>query len=153
MSEVFSRFVRPRTLAAPAGTEYEDDFEYRLDAQGNKQLVKTGRHNLQDRIQSSLESTKIENILRRAQLGDPTALAAVNGQYIDVTGFPRNLAELQSLIIRVEQDFERLPLDVRRAYDFSAEKYIADYGSENWKNVLGIQDQPNEEVKQGEQEQ
>lgn len=146
MPVVCSRFVRPKTLAAPAGSEYEDDFEYRLDAQGNKQLVRTGRHNLQDRIQASLEGTKIENILRRASLGDPSALAAVNGQYIDVTGLPRTLAELQSLIIRVEQDFERLPLDVRRAYDFSAEKYVADYGSDNWKKILGIQEQPEQEV-------
>lgn len=152
MPFICSRFVRPKTVAAPPGTEYEDDFEYRLDPQGNKQLVKTGRHNLQDRIQASLESTKIESILRRAQLGDPSALAAVNGQYIDVTGLPRTLAELQSLIIRVEQDFDTLPLDVRRAYDFSAEKYVADYGSENWKKVLGIQEQ-SEEVKQDEQKQ
>lgn len=148
MPEVFSRFVRPKTVAAPPGTEYEDDFEYRVDSQGNKQLVKSGRHNLQDRIQASLESTKIESILRRAQLGDPAALAAVNGQYIDVTGLPRTLAELQSLIIRVEQDFEAMPLDVRRAYDFSAEKYVADYGSDNWRKVLGIEEQPKEEVKQ-----
>lgn len=152
MPEVFSRFVRPKTVAAPPGTEYEDDFEYRVDPQGNKQLVKSGRHNLQDRIQASLESTKIESLLRRAQLGDPTALAAVDGQYIDVTGMPRTLAELQSLIMRVEQDFGRLPIDVRRAYDFSVEKYVADYGSDNWKKVLGIQEQ-SEEVKQDESQQ
>lgn len=134
----WSRTARPETTPAPAGSREQDVYQVDIDERGHKTLVKTGKTNIYDKIQASLESTKIENIIRRATAGDPTALAQTAGQYLDVSDSPRTLAEVQSIIIRMTNEFNGLPLDVRKKYDFSPEKYVADYGTENWMKNLGI---------------
>ena len=49
-----------------------------------------------------------------------------------------------------------MPIDIRRQFDFSPEKYIQEYGTENWMRTIGyIQEKPLEnkttEVKVNEQ--
>lgn len=134
----WSRTARPETTATPAGNREQDVYEVNIDERGHKSLIKTGKTNIYEKIQASLESTKIENIIRRATAGDPTALAQTTGQYLDITDAPRTLAEVQGIIIKMTNEFNNLPLDVRKMYDFSPEKYVADYGTENWMKNLGI---------------
>lgn len=127
--------------------------EIRINEQGHKSLEITGKTNIYDRIQAALEETKIENIIRKATLGDPSALAAMQGQYIDISDAPKTLAEAQNLIIKVKQEFDKLPIEIRRKYDMSAEKYVADYGSEEWQKALGIWKEPETQNTGGEEQQ
>lgn len=148
----YTRTIKRPTKAAPSGSPEADIYEVEIDSTGHKHLVKTGKTNTYEKIQASLESTKIETIMRRAASGDVTALAVTNGQYLDCTEMPHTLAEAQNMLIKLEQQFNKLPLEVRQKYDMSAEKYIADYGTENWAKNLGILDQveleePKEEEK------
>lgn len=134
-----SRYNRIKeSEASESGRPEIETREISIDRTGHKSLTVTGMTNVYDRIQAALEETKIENIIRRATLGDPTALAAINGQYIDISDAPKTLAEAQNLIIRVKQEFDKLPVEIRKKYDMSAEKYVADYGSENWQKAVGI---------------
>ena len=80
----------------------------------------------------------IENILQRAQLGDEEALNRVNAQYLDTTDMPKTLAEAQNKIISIKNEFEKLPVDMRRQFDFSPEKYIQEYGTEPWMKTMGF---------------
>lgn len=137
----YSRTSKRPTEAAPSGTAEADIYEVEIDTTGHKHLVKTGKTNTYEKIQASLESTKIETIMRRAAGGDLTALAVTNGQYLDCTDMPHSLAEAQNMLIKLEAQFNKLPLEIRQKYDMSAEKYIADYGTENWAKNLGILDQ------------
>lgn len=138
-----SRFNRTKeTEGSEVGRPEIETREISIDKTGHKSLIITGKTNVYDRIQAALEETKIENIIRRATLGDPTALAAIEGQYLDISDAPKTLAEAQNLIIKVKQEFDKLPLEVRRKYDMSAEKYVADYGSENWQKIIGIWEEP-----------
>ena len=43
-----------------------------------------------------------------------------------------------NVVITAENDFNKLPLEVRRAYNFSASEYIADIGSDKWADLLGL---------------
>ena len=81
-------------------------------------------------------------LLRRFDAGDPTALAAVQGRYMDVSGLPTSLAEMQALVMSARDGFDQLPIDVRRAYDFDASQFVADYGSEHWVDVMGLKKDP-----------
>lgn len=137
----YCRTCKRPTKAAPSGSAEADVYEVEIDSTGHKHLVKTGKTNTYERIQASLENTKIETIMKRAAGGDLTALAVTNGQYLDCTEMPHTLAEAQNMLIKLEQQFNTLPLEVRQKYDMSPEKYIADYGTENWARNLGILDQ------------
>lgn len=128
---------RPRKYA-PAGSRLADDFEIQIDERGHKVLVKVGEHDIYEEIQSYLEETKIENILARAVAGDPDALNVRQGQYADITQFPTNLAEAQKTILKLGSEFEKLPNEIREKFDFSKEKFIQQFGSEDWVEKMGF---------------
>lgn len=138
MNKIFSRFRKRPTEPTPAGSREAVHYEIEVDETGHKILIEAGKENIYDKIQAPLESTKIENILRRAAGGDPEALAQTHGQYLDCTNMPTSIAQMQNMIIRATNEFQRLPLEIRKQYNMSPEQYIADIGSDHWLNTLGI---------------
>lgn len=133
---------RVPAIPAPAGSEFEDKREFETLPDGSRNLVIVGQVNSYEIIQASLEQSKIENILRRFNAGDKSAINVVQGSYLDVSGLPTSLAEMQSLVMRARDGFDQLPLEVRRTYDFDASRFVADYGSENWQSVMGLKKDP-----------
>lgn len=134
----YTAYNRPKTEKTPAGEKEEPVYQIQIDTAGRKELVKIGMTNIYDIIQESLEQSKVENIIRRAREGDPYALTVMNGDFIDTTDLPKNLAEAQSFVIRTKNEFDKLPIEIRRQFDMSAEKYVAAYGTEGWKNIMGF---------------
>lgn len=134
--EFYTAYNRPKTQATPSGIKEEPVYQMQIDNKGNKNLVQTGMTNIYDIIQESLEQSKIENIIRRAREGDPYALETMNGQFIDATDLPTSLAEAQSFVIKAKNEFDQLPIEIRRQFDMSAEKYVATYGTEAWMNIM-----------------
>lgn len=132
-----SRSSAPVRMETEAGSEYATTYEIELDSQNHKSLVATGKTHIYPEIQSHLEETKIENILANALLGDTEALNRVQGKYVDCTEMPTNLAEAQGMIIKLQNEFDTLPIDVRRQFNFSVEEYISKFGSEDWATAMG----------------
>lgn len=137
--KIYSRFKARPMEAAPSGEKEETTFEMHIDQNGHKSIRKNGKTNIYEKIQASYEETKIENIIARAMGGDSSDLMAHEGQYLDITNAPQTLAEAQQSIQAIKNVFNKLPLEIRTKYDMSVEKYIADFGSENWMNIMGIE--------------
>ncbi|QCS36459.1 minor capsid protein [Capybara microvirus Cap3_SP_391] len=91
-----------------------------------------------EKIQADLEDSKIENIIQRVEYGDVGALSARQGIYADIADMPTSWAEAQTKITAMEQIFNKLPLEVRKAYDFNFRAFIADYGSDQFMEALGV---------------
>lgn len=122
-----------------SGSRMMDDYEMQIDEDtGMKVLVKIGEHDIYPEIQSHLEETLVENIVMRATMGDPTALEAVKGSYVDCTNMPISLMDAQNKILKVEREFNTLPLEERKKFNFSVEKYISEYGTNEWAEKLGF---------------
>lgn len=136
----------------PSGSKFHTNYDVTIDENGHKTLAESGSTNTYAIIQEHLEETLIENILRRAELGDEEALNRVNGQYLDTTDMPKTLAEAQNKIISIKNEFEKLPIELRREFDFSPEKYIQEYGTEPWMKTMGFIKDPIPEVKPEEKE-
>lgn len=128
----YSRTKKRPTEATNPGSEWHQEYRMAIDLNGHKYLEEDGQTNIYDKIQDSLEETKIENIIRRAVGGDETALAVMHGQYMDTTNMPTSLAEMQQAIITATEEFYKLPLEVRQKFDQSPEQFIAQYGSDEW---------------------
>lgn len=94
--------------------------------------------NIYEKIQESAESVDIHNILERALRGDTTALDKVEGHYIDCSDMPTSLAQAQSLIMRVKDEFDALPIDVKAKFNHSPEQYVAEMGSDKWAEKTGL---------------
>lgn len=130
-------FNRPETIPSETGTEFDKTYMMKYDDQGNKVLLCTGKTNRYEEIQSHLEETQIENILARATL-DPSVLEQKIGQYVDTTNMPKTLVEAQNTMLALKYEFESLPAEIRYKFDGSLDKYMANYGTEEWATKIGL---------------
>lgn len=120
------------------GSREANDYRVEIDDKGHKTLNFIGTHDIYQDIQSYAEDCKIENIIARAAAGDPDALNQRRGIYADITDTPKNLAEAQNVILKLSSEFEKLPTEIRAKFDNSKEKFINEFGSDNWVEAMGL---------------
>lgn len=141
--EFKTAYNRGETEYAPLGSETAPVYEYRIDEKtGKRIMVQVGETNLYEKIQASLEGSKLENIIKRATNGDPSVLNQREGQYIDISEMPTNMIDMQNMILRANGEFEKLPAETRKQFENSIEKYISMYGSEEWSKIMGLYQEP-----------
>lgn len=134
---------RETTTAKPteAGESVRRTYLWEYNEKGEKVLRLDQTIDQQAEIDSYLEETKIENIIRRASI-DPDIAARINpdigGGIQDFTEAPHTLAELQNIMIRAEQIWEEVPKEIKLKFDNDVDKFISSYGTVEWAKNLGI---------------
>lgn len=118
------------------GSGMKDTYKMHVDADGKRELKKSGEYNLYAEIQSYKDSVSIDYILSRFVNGDETALSRVQGIYGDFTDMPKTMAELQQRVIDAEHLFNALPLDIRAQYNHSASEFFAQLDSDKTKAIF-----------------
>lgn len=122
----------------PSGERIEIRHRAIIKKDGRRELIADRKKNTYDIIQSHLEECLIENIIKRALEGDTSVLEMMKGQYTDITGAPKSLAEAQQMIIDLKAKFDELPKDIKQKFDYNVEQYIAEFGSETWAEKTGV---------------
>lgn len=116
------------------GDGHEPEYEYKVTDEG-KELVKVGETDVYALIQSRLEETKIENIIKRATY-DPAALGSqdwrTSGQMVDISDMPTDYHTWYGLIMEAQKEFDKLPAEMRIKWDNDVEKFVMSYGTEEW---------------------
>lgn len=142
----FSAFNLPKEKkVTPNGRPEANEYGYEIDKYGRKILKKTGETNLYAKIQESLEETKIENILKRAAIGD-TSVLRPDGIYADLTEVPSNLIEARQAMQNLENIWNGLSNDIKRKYNFDVEEFIGASGSDSWLRDMGLLEEHKEEI-------
>lgn len=134
----YSRAKKPPVEATEPGRGMQKKYRMTIDLNGHKYLEEDGEVNLYEKIQESLEETKIENIVRRAVGGDTQALNVMHGVYADVTNAPRTFAEMQQAVITATEEFRKLPVEIREKFGHSVEQFVAEYGTSGWLEKLKV---------------
>lgn len=152
MSEFRSAYSGQVRHTSPTGNGHEPKYEYKVTDEG-RELVKTGETDVYALIQSRLDETKIENIIKRATY-DLTALGSqdwqTSGTMTDISDAPTNYHEWYNRIKEAEAEFDKLPIEIKNKWDNDVEKYIMAYGNEEWADKMGIKEKSEpkkEEVK------
>lgn len=131
-----------------AGENVRRTYLWEINEKGEKVLKLDQIIDQQAEIDSYLEETKLENIIRRASIDPDLAARLVpdigNGVQ-DYTGAPENLAELQNIMLRAEQIWENMPKEIKLKYDNDVDKFVASFGTVEWAKNLGIYAEPEKE--------
>lgn len=98
-------------------------------------LVKTGTKDLYSEIQSHKEECDIEQIISRVKLGDTSGLRE-DGNYIDCTVFPKGLNKTREMIAKAEDEFNKLPIEIRNKFGNDFDNYMNAYGTEEFNKIL-----------------
>ena len=124
-----------------AGESVRRTYLWERNEKGEKVLRLDQTIDQQAEIDSYLEETKLENIIRRASI-DPDIAARIKpdigGGIQDFTEAPQNLAELQNIMMRAEQIWDEVPKDIKLKFDNDVDKFIASFGTIEWAKNLGI---------------
>lgn len=124
-----------------AGESVRRTYLWERNEKGEKVLKLDQVIDQQAEIDSYLEETKIENIIRRASI-DPDIAARIKpdtgGGIQDFTEAPQTLAELQNIMLRAEQIWNEVPKETKLKFDNDVDKFIASFGTTEWAKNLGI---------------
>lgn len=133
-----------------AGESIRRTYLWERNEKGEKVLTLDQIIDQQAEIDSYLEETKIENIIRRASI-DPNIAERIapnlGGGIQDFTEAPHTLAELQNIMIRAEQIWEEVPKETKVKFDNDVDKFIASFGTVEWAKNLGIYQEKQTEAK------
>lgn len=137
-----------------AGESIRRTYLWEFNEKGEKVLTLDQVIDQQAEIDSYLEETKLENIIRRASI-DPDLAARlmpdVGGGLQDATQMPENLMELQNIMLRAEQIWDEIPKETKLKFDNDVDKFVASFGTIDWAKNLGIyQEKKPEEPKKEE---
>lgn len=136
-----------------AGETVRRTYLWERNEKGEKVLKLDQTIDQQAEIDSYLEETKLENIIRRASIDPDLAARLVPdiGKGIqDFTEAPETLAELQNIMLRAEQIWEDVPKEIKLKFDNDVDKFVASFGSVEWAKNLGIYAEPEEPKKETE---
>lgn len=124
-----------------AGETMRRTYLWELNEKGEKILVLDQIIDQQAEIDSYLEETKLENIIRRASI-DPDLAARLmpdmGGGLQDATEMPGNLMELQNIMLKAEQIWDEIPKEIKLKFDNDVDKFVASFGTVDWAKNLGI---------------
>lgn len=124
-----------------AGESVRRTYLWERNEKGEKVLRLDQTIDQQAEIDSYLEETKLENIIRRASI-DPNIAERIapdlGGGVQDYTEAPQTLAELQNIMIRAEQIWDEVPKETKLKFDNDVDKFIASFGTVEWAKNLGI---------------
>lgn len=135
MPKIYTHFDRTPRTYCPEGKEEIEVYQEEVK-NGRKQLTQTGWHNVYEEIQIDAESCKIENILHQVAMGDLSALKAREATYIDATNMPKSLMEAQNLVIRLKDEFDKMPIEVKKEFNNSADKYVELMGTNEFNDIM-----------------
>lgn len=133
-----------------AGESVRRTYLWERNEKGEKVLKLDQVIDQQAEIDSYLEETKIENIIRRASI-DPNIAERIapdlGGGIQDFTEAPHTLAELQNIMIRAEQIWAEVPKEIKYKFDNDVDKFITSFGTVEWAKNLGIYNEKEPDVK------
>lgn len=133
-----------------AGESVRRTYLWERNEKGEKVLKLDQTIDQQAEIDSYLEETKIENIVRRASI-DPNIAERIapdlGGGIQDFTEAPHTLAELQNIMIRAEQIWDEVPKEIKLKFDNDVDKFIASFGTVEWAKNLGLYQENQTETK------
>lgn len=149
-----SNFRKKKNRPTTPGEKMRRTYLWQMNAKGEKVLVVDQEIDQQAEIDSFLEETKIENIVRRASIDPAIAerlIPETGGGIQDFTEAPQTLAELQNIMLRAKQIWKDVPKEVKLKFDNDVDKFISSYGTVEWAKNLGIlEEKPKVETNAGE---
>lgn len=121
----------------PSGSPFRSVYKLKFSGKtGAEELVKTGKENFQEYIQSFAESCDLSVIISRVNAGEVDLLSARMGSYGDFRDVPQTKAEMLQSVIDSKQIWDSLTDQQRGEFeDFN--DFAGSAGSIDWLKKLG----------------
>lgn len=127
----------PRCLSC-SGDPTKTTYVGRYNDRGQLVLEESGTEDLYAYIQSFKDSTDLKTIIDRYTNGETDVLSKVQGFYADVSNMPGTYADMLQIVNNGEQTFNDLPVDIRAKFGHNFGEFLAEFGSAEFFEKLGV---------------
>lgn len=116
-------------MSSPCGSPDKVEFGYDYSGDGEKKLVPVGKINMYERTQIS-KPDDIYTLLKNCGVNPSDsdlisdAKTTIDTILDDFSSMPRSLIEAHDVIHRVQDSFDRLPVDVKAKFNNSSSIYL-----------------------------
>lgn len=131
----YSQFNRPKTLPCNSGSKFLNKYQETIK-EGVRSLIQVGKTNVYDIIQSHAKEGDVKWIIAQFSKGNLDVLRKGDPVYTDATTMPTSLMEAQNLCLRMKQEFEEMPSEVKKAFNYSSDLYIAKMGTQEFQEIM-----------------
>ena len=132
---IYSQFNRPKTLPCKSGSKFLNKYQETIK-EGIRSLIPIGKTNVYDIIQSHAKEGDVKWIIAQFSKGNLEVLRKGDPVYADATTMPKSLMEAQNLCLRMKQEFEEMPSDVKKLFNYSSDLYIEKMGTNEFKEIM-----------------
>lgn len=87
-------------------------------------IKECGVEDVYDSIQKAANGRLVEDLLRRASSGDPSAIPPVVDSYTDLSKAPSDILEAHQMLKDSRASFDRLPADVKSKFNNSFDTFL-----------------------------
>ena len=109
-----------------------------LQTDGSIKLVIDRIEDTDELIQSFADSTMIENIMARISAGQTELLSQKQGFYMDTVGLPSTYADVLNLVIKGQEAFDKLPVEIKQRFDNDFNKWFVAMDQADWFEKSGF---------------
>ena len=131
-------YCEKTTIPCPSGSRYRQHYKRGISSDGSKILVKDCVEDVYDSIQKAAAGNTIDDLIRRAQGGDPDAIPSVVESFGDFSQMPTDLLSAHSMLLDAQAKFDSLPVDFRSKFDNSFGKFISGLGDGTVASLLQV---------------
>lgn len=131
----YSQLNRPKTLPCNPGTKFLTKYQETIK-EGVRSLIPIGKTNVHDIIQSHAKEGDVKWIIAQFANGNLDVLRKSEPVYTDATTLPTSLMEAQNLCLRMKQEFEEMPAEVKKAFNYSSDMYIEKMGTQEFQEIM-----------------
>lgn len=128
----------PKKFITNCGDKYHIEYDGSIAEDGTVVLKEVGKTDIKASINSYKETTDIDYIRKKIEVGDLSGINQSKPQYGDFTNMPSNMAEALQMQIDAKRAFYKLDLETRNKFDNDVNKFLVMAGSKDWYSNLGI---------------
>ena len=132
----YNKHNHPKTEPKDLHFEYVTRYVELFNKNGEPYLEAVETYNQFERTQMFAEQCKIDNIIAAANRGDLSMFQKKEPLYIDATGLPKTLAEAQNLVIRMKDEFYKMPIEIQNMFNNSPEMYVNTMGTKEFNDKM-----------------
>jgi len=133
-----NRLEHSKKFVSNPGNKLKKIMHGELQVDGTIKLVLDRIEDTDEVIQSFAASTMIDNIIARIQNGQVDLLNQRQGFFMDTVGLPDTYADVLNLVIRGQDVFEKLPIEVKERFDNDFNKWFVAMDKEDWFEKSGF---------------
>lgn len=120
-----SRYGNNERVFSNPGERFKDELSAKYNEAGELIFEVVGKTDLYLEIQSHKEECDLKLIMQRFANGETDVLQKVQGFYADVSDMPSSNFEILNRVIHAEQFFDSLPVEFKKKFGNSYEKFLA----------------------------